>query len=116
MNRFLLSGLTTLAFATAIAPGSQAIPISYNPDTVSQTSVRQLAPSDLVAMAQRGQLKTQGIPGGTQLVSEYVLGRIGAKDVIQSAISANLLPANAVNDSSYSRAVESQLETRLRVY
>lgn len=116
MNRFLVSGLTTLALVTAIAPG-QAIPVSYNPpNPATETSIRQITPSDLVSVAQQGQLKTQGIPSGARLASEYVLGRVGAKEVIQSAIAANLLPTSAVNDSSYYNAVESQLQNRLRVY
>lgn len=117
MNRFLASGSTTLALVTTIALSSQATPVSYNPpNTATQTSARQITPSDLATAAQRGQLKTQGIPGGSQLVSEYVLGRINAEAVIQSAIAANLLPTSAANDSSYIHAVESQLETRLLVY
>lgn len=89
MNRFLLIGLTTLAFTTIVPSVSQANPI-YNPNTVGQTSVRQIAPSNLVIMARRGQLKTQGIPGTMQLTSSYVLGRIDAEKIVQAAVAAHL--------------------------
>lgn len=113
MNRFLLIGLTTLAFTTIVPSVSQANPI-YNPNTISRASVRQIAPSNLVIMARRGQLKTQGIPGSIQLTSEYVLGRIDAKKIVQAAIAAHLLPTDAVQDSNYLNAVASQLQIRLR--
>lgn len=116
MNRFLLIGLTTLAFTAIVPSVSQANPISYNSNTVGQTSVRQITPSDLVIMARRGQLKTQGIPGAMQLTSEYVLGRINAEKIVQAAIAESLLSTDAVNDLSYLNAVASQLQIRLRLY
>ncbi|MDJ0594275.1 MAG: hypothetical protein QNJ72_30590 [Pleurocapsa sp. MO_226.B13] len=116
MNRFLLTSLVTIAFTIIVPSVSQANPIFYNSNTICQTLVRQIAPSDLVIMARRGQLKTQGIPGAMQLTSEYVLGRIDAEKIVQAAIAACLLPTDAVNDLSYLSAVASQLQIRLRLY
>lgn len=45
-----------------------------------------------------------------RLMSEYALGRIGAKEIVFGAISAQLLPTQAVNDQSYLNAVEAQLQ------
>ena len=116
MNRFILIGLTTLAITSAVPSVSHANPISYDPDTVSQTSGHQIAPSDLVTMARRGEFRTQGIPSAMQLTSQYVLGRIDAEKIVQAAIAEHLLPTNAVNDSSYLNAVALQLQVRLRSY
>ena len=79
MKRLLFTGITTLAtltLTTAIPSVSQAGSVTYNPNTVNQNSIRQVNPSNLVAMAQRSRLETQGIPSGMQLTSNYVLGQI----------------------------------------
>jgi len=115
MKRFILAGLTTLALSTAMVSTANADPTAYNPYTAANTANDRLAPSDLVTMAQRGYLKQQGIPGYLGLASAYTLGHIGAKEVVQGAVTAQLLPAEAVNDQGYLNLVNAQLQTQVRV-
>lgn len=115
MKRFILAGLTTLALCSAMISTATADPTAYNPYTAANTANDRLAPSDLVTMAQRGYLKQQGIPGYLGLASAYTLGQIGAKEVVQGAVTAQLLPAEAVNDQAYLNLVDSQLRSQVRV-
>jgi hypothetical protein len=115
MKRFILAGLTTLALCTAMVSTATADPTAYNPYTAVSTTTDRIPPSDLVTMAQRGYLKPQGIPGYQVLASAYTLGQIGAKEVVQGAVKAQLLPAAAVTDQAYLNLVDAQLQTQVRV-
>lgn len=115
MNRFILAGLTTLALCTAIVSTANADPTAFNPYTAVSAASDRIAPSDLVNMAQRGYLKQQGIPGYLGLASAYTLGQIGAKEVVQGAVMAQLLPAEAANDQAYLNLVDAQLQSQIRV-
>lgn len=115
MKRFILAGLTTLAVALVIDPAI-AKPVSFNPYAAANVPTSRIAPSDLVSMAQRGKLKEQGIPSNMRLMSEYAMGRIGAQEIVQSAISAGLLPTGVASDQSYLNTVEAQLRILLQVY
>jgi hypothetical protein len=72
-----------------------------------------LTPSALVTMAYRGQFSNQGIPGYTAFLSKYTLGRIDAKHIVQAAIAARLLPAEAIDNPRYLNAIRNQLESQL---
>jgi hypothetical protein len=101
--------------ATVIAPAVKAEPTAFNPNLPNAASVAQVAPSDLVTLAQRGYLKDQGIPGYQVLASQYVLGQVDAAKLVHAAINAKLLPASAANNAGYLNAVDSQLQTQLRI-
>ncbi len=73
------------------------------------TNVSYLQPFNIAFLAYQGNLKEQGIPSGSALISEYQIGKLTAKDVVEAAIRANKLPAQVLNDSSYLNALESQL-------
>ncbi|MGF1482124.1 MAG: hypothetical protein ACFB4I_22040 [Cyanophyceae cyanobacterium] len=105
MNHFLLTRLTTLTFVILIHFISQAKPITYNFHTVSETSVRRIAPGNLVTMAQRGRFRAPGISS----TSDYVLSQINAKESVRAEIAAKLLPKDTRNNSSYLSAVASKL-------
>ena len=115
MKRFILAGLTTLALCTAMVSTANADPTAYNPYPAVSTANDRLPPSDLVTIAQRGYLKPQGIPGYLGLASAYTLGQIGAKEVVQGAVNAQLLPVTAVSDQAYLNLVDAQLQTQIRV-
>lgn len=114
MNRFFLAGLTTLTFVTFIPSVSQAKPITYNPNTVGETPIRQITPYNLVTRAKRGGFEAQGISGEMSLTSDYVLGQIDAEEIVRAGIAAELLPKEIIDNSSYLSAVASQLQIRLR--
>jgi hypothetical protein len=115
MKRFILAGLTTFALCTAMVSTANADPTAYNPYPAVRAVNDRIPPSDLVSMAQRGYLKPQGIPGYLGLASAYTLGQIGAKEVVQGAVNAQLLPSAAVNDQGYLNLVDAQLQTQVRV-
>lgn len=115
MKRFVLAGLTTLALCAAMVSTANADPTAFNPYTAVTAASDRLAPSDLVTIARRGYLKPQGIPGYLGLASAYTLGQIGAKEVVQGAVAAQLLPSEAVTDQAYLNLVDAQLQTQVRV-
>lgn len=116
MRRFAWASLTSLILVTVIAPTSQANLVFYNSNAIDRASVRQITPNALVTMAHRGRFKAQGIPGAIQLASEYVLGRISAKEIVQAAIDVQLLFAQVANNPRYLNAVVAQLEIHLRIH
>ncbi|MGF1936378.1 MAG: hypothetical protein RM347_018655 [Nostoc sp. ChiQUE02] len=73
------------------------------------TDANYLQPFNTAFLAYQGYLKNQGIPSGSALISEYQIGNLTAKDVVQAAVRANKLSAQVLNDQSYLNAVESQL-------
>lgn len=110
MKTILFAGLTTLALAGAIVPTANAAPATaFNPYT-AQSSATQLSPSDLVGLANHGYLRDQGIPSSGALVAQYQLGNITAKDLVDSAVKANRLPAQVAQDANYLRSVDNQLQ------
>ncbi len=115
MKRILFTGLTTIATLTmtAIPSVSQAGSVTYNPNTIKEESIRQVNPSSIVTMAQRGRLETQYISTGIQLTSDYVLGEIDAEEIVRAGIAANLLTKETIDNSSYLSAVASQLQIHL---
>lgn len=46
----------------------------------------------LLALADREDFRTQGIPSYAALASAHQLGTISAKDLVQSVVKADLLP------------------------
>ncbi|MEI1374050.1 hypothetical protein PQG02_22020 [Nostoc sp. UHCC 0926] len=75
----------------------------------NSSNASYLQPFNTTFLAYQGYFKEQGIPSGGALVSEFQIGKVTAKDVVQAAVKANKLPAQVLNDRSYLYAVESQL-------
>ncbi len=115
MKRFILAGLTTLTLCTTLISTAHADSTAFNPYPPLSSASDRIPPSDLVSMAQRGGLREQGIPGNLGLASAYTLGQIGAKEIVQGAVNAKLLPAEAVSDQGYLNQVNFQLQTQVRV-
>lgn len=66
----------------------------------------KIGPYSLVQFAHQGDLVQQGIPGQGGLVKAHRAGQIDAIALIKGAIKAGLVPATALTDSAYLRAVE----------
>ena len=64
---------------------------------------------DLVNAAYQGRLKKWGIPAYAKLDQAYRGRQITALDLISAAIEANQLPAIALEDESYVKAVDTNL-------
>ncbi|MBN3897957.1 MAG: hypothetical protein HWQ41_22615 [Nostoc sp. NOS(2021)] len=94
-----------------IATNNSSEPIAINSNNLSthSTNVSYLKPFDAAFLAYQGNLKAQGIPSGSTLISQYQTGNLTALDVVKAAVNAKKLPAEALNDRGYLNAVESQL-------
>ncbi len=106
----LLPGIGGAQTATNTTNNSSE-PIAMNSNNLSTPSanVSYLKPFDAAFLAYQGNLKAQGIPSGSALISQYQTGNLTALDVVKAAVNAKKLPAQALNDRSYLNAVESQL-------
>ena len=105
--------LTTLASLSivALAPAVRAETTAVNLTTLGNTSsyFSHTTPFNLVSQAYRGSFKEQGIPSYEALIAGYRSGQIRAEDVVQSAVKANRLSEEILNDQGYLYAVEAQL-------
>ena len=93
----------------AINDSDEPVAINSNNLLTHFTNVSCLKPFDAAFLAYQGNLKAQGIPSGSALVSQYQTGSLSALDVVKAAVNAKKLPAQALNDTDYLNAVESQL-------
>lgn len=80
-------------------------------DSNMMYDVRRTEAFNLVSSAYRGQFESQGIPGYAVMISDYNSGQLTAEDIINAAVEAGELSPGAMDDESYVRAVELQLET-----
>jgi hypothetical protein len=81
------------------------------PDDYYRYDVRRTEAFNLVSSAYRGQFEEQGIGGYAVMVSNYNNGDLTAEDLIKAAIEAGELSPSAMDDESYVRAVEFQLQS-----
>jgi hypothetical protein len=109
--------VTSIALLPAIggvqtATNNSGEPIAINSNNLSthSTNVSYLKPFHAAFLASQDNLKTQGIPSGSALVSQYQTRNLTALNVVNTAVNAKKLPAQeALNDKGYLNAVESQL-------
>lgn len=92
---------------TQIATSNSGEPIAINSNNSSNLSY--LKPFDAAFVAYQINLKAQGSPSGSALVSQYQTGNLTALNVVKSAVNPKKLPAQALNHKGYLNAVESQL-------
>lgn len=97
----------TAQIATAQTPDSRRAAANYGSLTVNTTT--QLTPFDLVFLARQGYLQNQGIPSYGVFVTAVGLGQVTAENLVQSAINANRLSSEALNDQGYLNAVNGYL-------
>ncbi|MEH2203341.1 MAG: hypothetical protein V7K53_04545 [Nostoc sp.] len=93
---------------TQIATSNSGEPIAINSNNSSNVSY--LKHFDAAFVAYQINLKAQGSPSGSALVSQYQTVNLTALNVVKAAVNAKKLPAQkALNDKGYLNAVESQL-------
>lgn len=113
MKHLLLSGLSILLMSTAAVPAIQAETVATNSRVLSSNltpmSGAQPRPFELVYLAFQGYLSQQGIPSNDDLIAAYESGKVTPKTLVQSAVEANRLSANVLNDQDYISAVGFQL-------
>lgn len=94
---------------TATNNSGEPIAINFNNLLTHSTNASYLKPFEAAFLAYQGNLKAQGIPSGSALVLKYQIGSLTALDVVKAAVNAKKLPVQALNDTGYLNAVESQL-------
>jgi hypothetical protein len=112
MKRLILAGLSVVLLSAATATSVKAEPMATQPAMVGNTSTTitpQLEPFNLVGLAYQGYFREQGIPSYGAFMSAYNAGEIHARDLVQSAIKMNRLPASALQDEDYLNATEVEL-------
>lgn len=112
MKRLILSSLSLLLLSTIAAPAVKAQPTrAYDPSPQRMTKANmEITPFQLVFLAYQGFLENAGIPKAEQLLSEYDLGRITAKKLVQAGVNLNKLPANRLQDKAYITYVDEQMQ------
>lgn len=111
MKRLIIGSFSLLVASAIAAPAIRAQENLYHASEQrhAATAVNQITPFNLAYLAYRGELRNQGIPGYSGLVSAYQDGRVSAESLVQTAITTNLLSENALNDEGYINAVDAQL-------
>ncbi|MEO0926385.1 MAG: hypothetical protein AAFY63_11010 [Cyanobacteria bacterium J06643_13] len=72
--------------------------------------VRRTEAFNLVSSAYRGEFEEQGVNSYAVLISNYETGELTAEDLIGAAIESGELSPMALEDDSYVRAVDAQLQ------
>jgi hypothetical protein len=112
MKRILLGGLSVL-LTSAIAAPAAVLAQEGSDNLVVQRdniiTVNGITPVNLVYQAYRGEFKNQGIPGYSGLIDAYGTRQVSAESLVKTAIAANLVSQEALNDQGYINAVDSQL-------
>ena len=115
MKRFILAGLSAVLVSSTIMPGVKAQTqaeklTTYNPSVTNKAFTSHLTPFQIVYLAYRGNFRSQGIPSYGSLLSAHQSGKITAKNIVQIAVNANLIPDNILADKGYLNLVEEQLK------
>lgn len=110
MKRLILGGLSVLLMSPTPAVRAQTTrPIGPVESNINPSYVAQTRPFNLVFLAYRGYLRNQGIPGYAAFLIAYQLRRISAEDIVSSAVRANLVSSQVMDDQRYMNAVENHL-------
>lgn len=113
MPRLIIGSLSLLLMSVAIAPAVRAeMPPANSSDSTlenSPSAQEQTTAFNLVTLAYQGFFQEQGIPSAGALLQAYRAGDISAEDLVRSAIEANRLPPEVLDDREYMAAVQSYL-------
>lgn len=104
MQRLLIASLSTLVFAAATPAYAREITTANpNPNLV------EITPFNLVQRGYQGYFQAE-IRSNGAFSTAVNSGKIKAKDLVQSAIASGRLSPDKLNDKSYLRAVQIQLD------
>ena len=101
----LLAVIATIV--TTLPAEAQPIPTVAFQTTRPSIATTSISPADLVTFGYRGYLQAHGITGGQ---SFRTIGQEDAEQLVQGAIRAGWLPADAINNANYMNAVRLQLQ------
>ncbi|MCU0548997.1 MAG: hypothetical protein MUC48_06580 [Leptolyngbya sp. Prado105] len=104
IQRFMIISAIVLSTITGQAL-TQLPSLAQSPSPSSS----RLSPYDVIFLAYQGQFREQGIRGYGAFIEQCYQGQLSAKKIVEAAIKANRLPADALNDSAYLKAIDSNL-------
>lgn len=108
MQRLLIASLSTLVFAAATPAYAREI-TTANPNPNPNPNLVEITPFNLVQRGYQGYFQAE-IRSNGAFSTAVNSGRIKAKDLVQSAIASGRLSPDKLNDKSYLRAVQTQLD------
>ncbi|WP_181243971.1 hypothetical protein [Chamaesiphon polymorphus] len=116
MKRFLPSGLIVIAISLAVntsvaAKGKSEVITKPVAQATNSTSIEYITPFELVGNAYQGQYRKQSIPGFGSFIYDVKTGKVTAKDLVEAAIVAKVLPSQAIADRNYLSNVDWQLRS-----
>ncbi|HEY9646399.1 MAG TPA: hypothetical protein V6C88_08530 [Chroococcidiopsis sp.] len=112
IKRVILSGLSAIVMAAAIAPTVKAEPVSEVSTGFPQAAAdvgMDVTPFNLVFLAYQGFFESEGIPMASGLTNGYRTGSVDAEDLIRVAVQMRRLSPEAASNRGFVRAVENQL-------
>ena len=80
----------------------------------SPLNANAATPVNLVNLARNGYFQEQGIPSHLALKKEIAFERIKGEDLVKAAIEQNRISAELLNDSSYVKSVDQQLDLLIK--
>ncbi len=112
MKSLIFGTLFLLLMSAATAPAVRAETTAANPAVSGSipSDVTHITPFNLVMLAYQGYFREQGIPSYGALIVAHQAGRISAEDLVQSAIRANRVPSQILNNQGYLNAVKFKLQ------
>ncbi|OKH30399.1 hypothetical protein NIES2101_42420 [Calothrix sp. HK-06] len=111
MKRCILPILSALLISPVLANTATAqTPTTYNSEVANSAKAIQISPFNLAFMAERGYLQNVGLKSGNALLWAHQWGMITAKDIVQSAVKAKLLPEKTLSDQGYLSALDAELK------
>jgi hypothetical protein len=100
MKTIILGGLSVL-----LASSLYALPAGAKP--------YEIGPVTLVHLGYQGYFEKQGIPGNVRFLLASQSGKVTAVKLVEIAIEANRLPAEALNDANYINGVRNALQENI---
>lgn len=109
MKRLVISTLSALTFFSLVTPtlASEIAATNHN----ATSNINEITPFNLVSGSYQGRFTNQGIPAYNALLHAIRSDRIGAEDLVRSAITAGRLSKDALNNSQYLHSVDSLLKS-----
>ncbi|MDJ0904261.1 MAG: hypothetical protein QNJ55_36310 [Xenococcus sp. MO_188.B8] len=103
MKKIFIGTLSTILLASLAIP---ALADQITSGSSKTSNIIEITPFDLVTGAYQGRFEDQGIPSNADLLARIRSNKIGAEELVTSAISAGRLSENTLSDQSYLNSVE----------
>lgn len=112
MKRVIWASLSILCLSIPLASSARAEgeAMGSKGGHCATAESARISPFHLVYRAYEGNFSAQGIPGGSLLLDAIALRQVTAQELVQGAIAQGRLSPDTINDRSYLKAVEFQMQ------